>query len=323
MRYSKNPILTPKKSNWWESEAVFNCSTSYDGKNVHMLYRAIGEYDSYISRIGYASSVDGFQFERKSDLAAVPITEKYEKFGMEDPRITQIGDNIYVTYVVLSNFVKNRPKIYSAIAKTDDYVVFNKLGVIEGELEYNKDVVLFPEKFQNHTNGSGNHNKEVYLSLHRPSKWVGSQYKTSKPSIWLRTSSSLFDMTDGTLLLKPEQDWEELKIGAGPAPIRTDKGWLLIYHGVDRNKVYRAGAALLDLDNPRIVIARTTKPFLEPKEKYEKFGDVNNVVFPTGIAVLDGKILLYYGGADKVCCVASADLSEFLEYIMEDRVFMN
>lgn len=105
----------------------------------------------------------------------------------------------------------------------------------------------------------------------------------------------------------------------GPPTFKTEKGWLLIYHGVDKNKVYRAGAAILDLDFTN-VLARTKKPFLEPVQKYEKFGDVSNVVFPTGLTTWDGKQMLYYRGADKVCCVASVDLDEFLEYILQYRV---
>ncbi|MGH9981166.1 MAG: glycosidase, partial [Nitrososphaeraceae archaeon] len=76
-RYSKNPILTPNKDNWWESQAVFNCTAAYDGRNIHMLYRAIGEYDHYISRIGYASSTDGYNFTRRDNPAIFP-TEEYE-----------------------------------------------------------------------------------------------------------------------------------------------------------------------------------------------------------------------------------------------------
>ena len=92
----------------------------------------------------------------------------------------------------------------------------------------------------------------------------------------------------------------------------------MIYHGVNNDKIYRVGAALLDLKDPRKVIARTKTPILEPMEKYERVGDVNNVVFPTGIAVMDKKLLLYYGGADKVCCVASANIDELIEFIMKD-----
>ena len=317
-RYSKNPILNPNKDNSWESKAVFNCSVSYDGNNVHMLYRAIGEYDHYISRIGYASSTDGFQFNRRDNIA-ICQTEDYEIYGMEDPRITQIDDKIFITYVVLSDYVKNYPKIYSALTVTKDYYNFAKLGIITSNFDNNKDVIFFPEKFNLDYNLSKNGS---YLKLHRPSSCSvsNSNFHLVKPSIWLSISDSEFILTDSVLLLTPEQDWEELKIGAGPSPIKTKDGWLLIYHGVNNDKIYRVGAAILDLNDPRKVIARTKNPILEPLEKYERVGDVNNVVFPTGIAVMDKRLLLYYGGADKVCCVASASIDELIEYIMKDTI---
>lgn len=315
-RYSKNPILTPNKDNWWESKAVFNCSVSFDGQNVHMLYRAIGEYDHYISRIGYASSSDGFQFDRRHNIAINP-TEDYEKNGMEDPRITQIDGKIFVTYVVLSEYVKNHPKIFSALAVTKNYDEFDKVGIITKDFDNNKDVIFFPDKFKVNSDLSNN---SSFLILHRPTSLSNPDYQLSRPSIWLSISDSESTLTNSILLLKPEQDWENLKIGAGPSPIKTKKGWLLIYHGVSTDKIYRAGAALLDLDDPRKVIARTKQPILEPVEDYEKIGDVNNVVFPTGTVVIDKKLLLYYGGADRVCCVASASIDELVEHILKDSI---
>lgn len=315
-RYSKNPILTPNKDNWWESKAVFNCSVSFDGQNVHMLYRAIGEYDHYISRIGYASSSDGLQFDRRHNIAINP-TEDYEKNGMEDPRITQIDGKIFVTYVVLSEYVKNHPKIFSALAVTKNYDEFNKIGIITKDFDNNKDVIFFPDKFKVNSDFSNN---SSFLILHRPTSLSNPDYQLSRPSIWLSISDSESTLTNSILLLKPEQDWENLKIGAGPSPIKTKKGWLLIYHGVSTDKIYRAGAALLDLDDPRKVIARTKQPILEPVEDYEKIGDVNNVVFPTGTVVIDKKLLLYYGGADRVCCVASASIDELVEHILKDSI---
>lgn len=317
-RYIKNPILVPNKDNWWESKAVFNCSVSYDGNSVHMLYRAIGEYDYYISRIGYAHSCDGFQFNRRKNIA-ICQTEDYEMFGMEDPRLTQIDNKIFITYVVLSDYVKNNPKIYSALTVTKDYYKFTKLGIITSNFDNNKDVIFFPEKFDLDCNLSKNGS---YLKLHRPSNWSksNSNFQSIKPSIWLSISDSEFTFTDSILLLEPKQDWEELKIGSGPSPIKTKDGWLLIYHGVDKDKIYRVGAAILDLKDPRKVIARTKTPLLEPIEKYEREGDVNNVVFPTGIAVMDKKLFLYYGGADKACCLATANIDELIEYIMADKI---
>ncbi|OLS24728.1 MAG: Beta-1,4-mannooligosaccharide phosphorylase [Candidatus Heimdallarchaeota archaeon LC_3] len=109
------------------------------------------------------------------------------------------------------------------------------------------------------------------------------------------------------LVMKPEQEWESKKIWTGPPSIKTHEGWLLIYHGVDEKLVYRAGVALLDLKNPSKVKFRSNQPILEPE-----IGDVPNVVFPEGAVAMDGKLFVYYGGADKVCCVATVPLDELL-----------
>ncbi len=118
---------------------------------------------------------------------------------------------------------------------------------------------------------------------------------------------------EANTIMKPRWKWEEKKVGIGPPPIRTDAGWIIIYHGVDSNTVYRAGAALLDLENPCRVIARTPEPILEPEEKFEKVGVVPNVVFPEGAVVIKDELKVFYGGADKVCCVASVPLRLLIE----------
>jgi predicted GH43/DUF377 family glycosyl hydrolase len=280
-----------------------------------MLYRAVGEYEKYISRIGYASSSDGFCFTRRREIALAP-SEEYEKYGIEDPRLVKIGQEIYLSYVVLSTYVSQRPSASTALATTNDFSNYTRLGIITSKGSDNKDVVLFPENvYQQLSDGTGN---LKYLFLHRPSTWVGSKYGVDRPSIWIGEGASLTNFEKHTLLIKPEQQWEMLKVGAGPPPIKTKEGWLLIYHGVDRDHVYAAGAALLDLKDPTKVIARTKKPVLEPNEPYEKNGDVNNVVFPTAAYVMDGKLFVYYGAADKVCCLATIDLENFLDHVLKD-----
>lgn len=314
-RHKKNPILIPNDSNWWESKAVFNCAVLRDDNRIHMLYRAVGEYEKYISRIGYASSSDGFCFTRRREIALAP-SEEYEKYGIEDPRLVKIDQEIYLSYVVLSTYVSQRPSASTAIATTNDFSNYTRLGIITSKGSDNKDVVLFPENvYQQLSYGTGN---LKYLFLHRPSTWVGSKYGVDRPSIWIGEGASLTNFEKHTLLIKPEQQWEMLKVGAGPPPIKTKEGWLLIYHGVDRDHVYAAGAALLDLKDPTKVIARTKKPVLEPNEPYEKNGDVNNVVFPTAAYVMDGKLFVYYGAADKVCCLATIDLENFLDHVLKD-----
>jgi beta-1,2-mannobiose phosphorylase / 1,2-beta-oligomannan phosphorylase len=313
-RYDKNPVLIPNESNWWESKAVFNCATLYDGDKVHMLYRAVGEYENYISRIGYAYSKDGFYFTRRDEIAISP-TEEYEKYGIEDPRIVEIDHQAYISYVILSGYVRDRPLASTALATTTDYIDYTRLGIITSKESDNKDVVLFPEKINEKL--SNGEEKMTYFFLHRPSSWIGSAYGVDRPSIWLGEGNSLTNFEKHTLLLKPEEKWESLKVGAGTPPIKTKHGWLVIYHGVSNDRVYSAGAAILDLKEPGKVVGRTKKPILEPEETYERHGDVDNVVFPTGASVIDGKLFVYYGGADKVCCLATADLNELVDSILD------
>jgi predicted GH43/DUF377 family glycosyl hydrolase len=306
-RHIKNPVLLPNQNTWWESQAVFNPAILYDGAKVHMLYRAIGEYEQYISRFGYACSTDGFNFERKDGIAFGP-TEGYERYGIEDPRLVTIDGQVYLSYVVLSDYAANGEVTSStALASASDFHNYNRLGIITSIGSDNKDVVLFPEKI----------NKKYFI-LHRPHSWVGPRFGVDKPSIWIAEGDTPTKFEKHTLLMKPEQDWEELKIGSGPPPIRTEYGWILIYHGVDKDLVYRAGAALLDLDNPFRIIARTKKPILQPEESYERAGDVTNVVFPTGACIIDERLHVYYGGADKVCCLAVVQLGDLLSDILNE-----
>jgi predicted GH43/DUF377 family glycosyl hydrolase len=309
-RYKNNPIIIPDQTNWWEKMAVFNCAVLYDGKVIHMLYRAIGEYENYVSRIGYASSSDGFKFTRNKEPVLYPELD-YERFGIEDPRLISVDNKTYLTYVVLSDYAKNNPSVSTALARTEDFSHFERLGVVTLPGSQDKDVVLFPRtivdgKFQQ------------YMLLHRPSAWVGSQYNTEKPSIWISEGDSVTDYNKHSLLIKPEETWEALKIGAGVPPIKTEKGWLVIYHGVNEGHVYSAGAILLDLEEPTKILGRTRTPILSPEEHYELNGDVNNVVFPTGACILDNVLFVYYGAADKVCCLATIELKEILDYLLSD-----
>lgn len=314
-RYPFNPILVPNKNNWWESEAVFNCAILYDGKKVHMLYRAIGEYEHYISRIGYASSEDGCHFERRDQMAFGPVLD-YEKFGVEDPRLSEIDNQSYLTYVVLSEHPMTGPVVSTALAVTRDYLQFERLGIITSKGADNKDVVLFPTKLRSKNIINGH--DTAYFCLHRPSSWIGKAYGVDRPGIWIGEGSSLTTLEKHTLLMKPEEEWEQLKIGAGPPPIKTKYGWLVIYHGVSMDKIYSAGAAILDSENPYKIICRSKKPILVPTTNYEKFGDVDNVVFPTGICNIDGELFVYYGGADKVCCLATAEVNDLVDYIFQN-----
>src|SRR5712691_7843904 len=145
-RYKKNPILLPNKNVWWESKAVFNPAILYDGNKVHMLYRAIGEYKQYISRFGYACSTDGFNFERKNEIAFRP-TEGYENYGIEDPRLVTIDNEVYLTYVVLSDYVaKGTITSSTALATTNDFHNHTRLGIYPVKVLITRMLFYFQKK---------------------------------------------------------------------------------------------------------------------------------------------------------------------------------
>jgi predicted GH43/DUF377 family glycosyl hydrolase len=166
-----------------------------------------------------------------------------------------------------------------------------------------RDNVLFPEKIGGR-----------YALLRRPRSYVGKGDGVQPPSIWISYSDDLMQWSEPRLVAHPEQPWEAAKIGAGPPPIKTERGWLLVYHGVDADSVYRVGVIVLDLDEVERVIARTVEPIMAPEAYYERFGLViPNVVFPTGAVVRGDRLFLYYGCADTSIGLATAAIDDLLE----------
>lgn len=326
-RYPHNPILEANPQQVWEAGAVFNCGATVgpDG-SIYLLYRAVPRgytkkasghgYDNYISSIGCAISEDGRHFTRRSH-PVIESLEEYERFGCEDSRVTRLemdGKVLYlITYTALSSPAFSGRGNRVALASTDDMRSFHKHGVVIPDLE-NKDAVIFPELVGGRI-----------AMLHRVEPDVQIVYfenlqqlvnPNNNDEFWGAYAGSLEQFT----VMKPEYEWEVKKIGAGPPPIKTEAGWLLIYHGVDAADFYRAGVALLDLEDPSRVIARSPYPILAPEEKYERIGDVPNVVFPVGAVVQEGTLHVYYGGADKCCCLATAALSDLLEHLLAFQV---
>lgn len=317
-RYEGNPLLEPR-GNDWESIAVFNCAATYKDGKIHLLYRAVGDYVRYASHLGYAIFDEDLNLlERPEEPIFSPDIEVWE-MSTEDPRLTEIDNELYLTYVVTPTpsppgAVRRRLGIpepeeragaRAALARVEDFRQFTRLGIITPFAVDERNTVLFPKKIGG-----------KYAALHRPSNWIGPGYPVEEPSIWFAFLDGLPGrMYDHKVVMGPEQPWEGKKIGAGPPPIMTDAGWLLLYHGVDPDHVYKAGAALLDLEDPWRVIARTPEPILEPEEEYEREGDVPNVVFPEGMVVIGEELLIFYGAADKVCCAARVGLNEVIEYL--------
>jgi len=320
-RYAGNPILEPR-GDGWESLEVYNPAAVCIDSKIHLLYRATGEYVKYISRLGHAIFDENLNLVERFDAPCfTPDLELWE-MSVEDARLTPLEGRLYMTYVITPtpcppHSVRRRlgmppvPQARTRISLAEvtyesERMSFQRLGIITPYGSNQRDTVLFPEKIGGQ-----------YGALHRPSAWIGPGYPTDIPGIWF---AFLDDLTGGMsghrLVIKSEQPWESRKIGPGSPPIKTEKGWLLIYHGVDQNRVYRAGAALLDLEEPWKVIARTPEPILEPEEEYERVGDVPNVVFPEGAVTIGDELIIFYGGADVVCCAASVHLDEFVNDLL-------
>jgi beta-1,2-mannobiose phosphorylase / 1,2-beta-oligomannan phosphorylase len=309
-RSEANPILVPVPEHDWEAGAVFNPAAVVRDGEVQLLYRAAGTEDHYVSRLGLATSTDGSTFRRVSDEPVFEPAESYERYSIEDPRLLDIDGTLYMTYVVLElPAFSFGQRASTALASTDDLRSWRRHGIITPSLPGvdDRDTVLFPGKVD-----------DRYVMLHRPQMLEGSnyvEYGTGNPSsIWISHSDDLDrPFPPGEVLLPAEQPWEARKIGIGPPPLRTERGWLLLYHGVDLQNVYRAGAALVALDNPQKVLGRLPYPILEPEASYERVGPTPCVVFPEGAVVLNDELLVYYGCADQTCAMAHVPLDELLD----------
>src|SRR4051794_38520729 len=195
----------------------------------------------------------------------------------------------------------------SGIAVSDDGLQFRQLCWTTPPEIDDRDNVLFPEKVHGR-----------YALLRRPMHYVGAKYGTDLPGIWLSYSDDLMTWSAPTLVAVAENlEWEGTKIGAAASPIKTEQGWLLLYHGVDKRDVYRVGALMLDLDDPTKVIGRTRNWIMQPEAYYERYGLViPNVVFPTATVLKNGLVYIYYGCCDTCIGLATVPLDELVEHTM-------
>lgn len=291
-RYPGNPILT-KADIPYPVETVHNAAVVKYGGGYVMLFRS--HLRTGRSIIGLARSVDGFRFVADPAPWLTPAREgpfaAYEEFGVEDPRITEIGGEYQITY---SAYSRNGVRI--GLARTRDFVAVERVSLIT-EADY-RNVVIFPEKFGG-----------LYARLDRPHSEIAPW------SIWISYSPDLVFWGEAKLIMRPEPyHWDEMKIGPGAPPIRTAEGWLSIYHGVFQTMagaVYRLGVALHDLADPAVLRGVGDSWILQPEDPWEVTGYVSNVVFSCGaVAEADGTVKIYWGGADSVMCVGEADLDE-------------
>jgi predicted GH43/DUF377 family glycosyl hydrolase len=190
---------------------------------------------------------------------------------------------------------------------------FEEIGLIGPDLP-DKDAVLFPEMLNGRLVLIHRIEPSIRLAYFEVDHFEKLAYISARSQYWTQYLREL----DTHILMKPQESWEERKVGLGPPPIRTSEGWLIIYHGVDRDYVYRVGVALTDLDDPKKVIARSKTHILEPKKQ----GLVQNVVFPEAGMIWEKILYVFYGAADTACCVATAPIEELLEWLSNSLDFL-
>jgi predicted GH43/DUF377 family glycosyl hydrolase len=331
-RYGGNPIVTPGK--WaWRNIVTFNPGVVLDEAGTFwMLERACSNLQPLLCQFGLLKSADGMHFEHAVEHPVFSAAALGTPRGtVEDARVVRVGGTYYMTYVH-RNYASScfptgagvpnyhnpvdvppgdRNNYRTGMAVSKDLVHWDDLGLITPPEIDDRDCVLFPDKIGGR-----------WAMLRRPMNYVGAAYGCDRPGIWLSYSDDLRTWTEPELVAAPSAAaWESRKIGAGAPPLRTEKGWLCFYHGVDDRVTYRAGVMLLDLKDPSRVIARGDGFLLEPREYYERTGLViPNVVFPSASVVKDGTVFVYYGCCDTCVSVATVELSELLAYVLRYRL---
>jgi len=299
-RYEGNPILTPADIPY-PVETVHNAGIAKHNGKYMMLFRAHKATGRSI--LGLAESDDGFHFKPRPEPFMVPATEgvfaEYEAFGVEDPRICELDGEYLITYSAYSQH-----GVRIGLAKTCDFKSVERVALIsQADM---RNVVLFPQKFDGR-----------YARLDRPHSEI------SPWAVWISYSKDLIYWGDSRAIIKPvKYHWDEMKIGPGATPIRTPRGWLHIYHGVFPTMdgaIYRLGVALHDLNDPAHVLSVCNRWILQPEDPCEVTGYVHNVVFTCGaIPEDDGTVKIYWGGADKVMNVGTANIEELVDLCLNE-----
>lgn len=314
-RTARNPILQPRPDHEWEGLAVFNTAAIQLDGRVHFIYRAVG-YEG-VSVFGYAASSDGVNIDERSDEPVYVDTSTPSAYaaddapvecgygsgpnlcGCEDPRLTRVGDTLFMTYTAFDG--RHPPGVAITSIAVQDFVArrwnWKPPVLISALHEAHKNWVVFPERI------SGR-----YAVLHGIS-----------PGIMIDFHDQL-DFADGACVPSRyacagrDDAWDSRVRGAGPPPIRTPAGWLLLYHAMDRRDPgrYKLGAMLLDLRDPSRILGRLPYPLLEPDARYENDGLKAGVVYACGAALIGDLLHVYYGGADTVVCAATISLERLL-----------
>lgn len=310
-RHRGNPIIAPAKDHLWEERATFNPGSYFDGHKAHIIYRAMSLDNTSV--FGYAQSKDGVHIQYRSpEPIYMPRADFEQKLnpggnsGCEDPRLTKLGDRIYMLYTAYDG--KNPPRVALTSISEDDFLRhqwrWKEPVLVSPPGMDDKDACLLPKKVRG-----------KYVIFHRLGNSIDIAFVDDldfpKP-YWLEEHK----------WVRPRRGaWDGAKVGISAPPLETRYGWILLYHGVSEDDHgYRVGALLLDLRNPERILARTDYPLFEPREEYEKQGEIPNVVFPCGAEIIKNKIYLYYGGADKVVGVASLPLAELITILKKNTL---
>ncbi len=320
-RSPSNPILEPRPDNHWEAMATFNPAALCIDDTIHLLYRAQG-YDG-LSVLGYASSDDGTTIHGREMYPAYAPSQAFEKRpskkrthdfsyvsgggwgGCEDPRLSKIDDTVYMTYVAFNGC--QPPGVALTSIDLDDFInkrwnwnvpkLLSRPGVIQ------KNWVLFPEKI----NGK-------FAIMHSISPRILIDYFDDLDAADITIDSYHNGHADAWR-------WDNIMRGVGAPPIRTDQGWLVFYHAMDRRDPdkYKVGAMLLDLKNPKKILYRSHRPILEPTEHYENGGYKSGVVYVCGAVIKDETLFVYYGGSDRCTAVASSPIETFIHQLISHQ----
>jgi predicted GH43/DUF377 family glycosyl hydrolase len=310
-----NPILSPIGEHPWESNQTFNpAAVLLDGK-VHLVYRSIG--NDGVSRFGYAASYDGVQIDERHPEPAFSLLLNTKEpkphyvyasgdswGGAEDPRMTPIDDLLYMLFTAIDE--GGFPRVAMTAISKNDFLAKNwswaASKIISPAGEVHKNWALFPEKIN-----------DKYAILHSVSPKITIEYLDDldfedKP--YIKSFHEPVGIKGG---------WEKKMRGIGPSPLKTKYGWLVLYHASTDDSGYAMGAMLLDLKHPETVLARSAEPILEPEKWYEYYGWKGGIVYSCGAVIMGDDLLVYYGGADSVVCVAKANLEHFLKELMKDH----
>jgi predicted GH43/DUF377 family glycosyl hydrolase len=324
-RHAGNPIVIPGLYAW-RRVAVFNPAVIFEDGGFYMFERACSSLDPLKCQVGLLRSDDGFRFRHVCERPVVAPEQFDAPQGtIEDPRVVKIEGRFHMTFVFRRWAATCRPNgigvaryaehpdvpqgtlnnYQSGIAVSDDMLRWESLGLITPPEIHDRDNVLFPDKIGGR-----------YVMLRRPNDYIGPKYGCARPSIWISFSEDLKRWTEPVLVATPRQEWEAAKIGAASPPIRTDAGWLTLYHGVDQRSAYRVGVMLLDLAHPEKVLARSPEYLMGSEAYYEKVGlIIPNVIFPTANVVKEGVLYLYYGCCDTCISAATVSVGELLDYV--------